>query len=107
MRLAVQVVGVGDAGDSHPALLVAAGGQRFLFNAGEGLQRFCMEHRVRLARVDGIFLTSVGAETMGGLPGAYACLAAWVHVYVSRRRRRPERRHATAAAFHTPLYAQA
>ena len=68
MRIAVQVVAVA-GGDSSPALLVTTESHRYLFNAGEGLQRFCMEHRVRLSRVDGIFVTRVCNETMGGLPG--------------------------------------
>ncbi len=36
---------------------------------GEGLQRLCNEHKLRLSRVDNIFLTRVANETMGGLPG--------------------------------------
>lgn len=74
MRIAVQVVAVA-GGDSSPALLVATESHRYLFNAGEGLQRFCMEHRVRLSRVDGIFVTRVCNETMGGLPGEWVALA--------------------------------
>lgn len=73
MRVFVQVVGIG-SGDSSPALLVATDAYRYLFNAGEGLQRFCMEHRVRMARVDGVFLTRVCNETVGGLPGAHIWL---------------------------------
>jgi ribonuclease Z len=40
-----------------------------LFNAGEGLQRFCMEHKMRLVKLDGLFFTEACARTLGGLPG--------------------------------------
>jgi len=34
-----------------------------------GTQRFCMEHRVRVAKISNIFLTRVAPECVGGLPG--------------------------------------
>jgi ribonuclease Z len=59
-----------DTGDSTPTLLVFFDSKRYLFNCGEGTQRFCTEHRVRLARVDNIFITRLSWENVGGLPGA-------------------------------------
>lgn len=69
MKVFVQVLGA-DTGDSTPTLLVFFDSKRYLFNCGEGTQRFCTEHRVRLARVDNIFLTRLSWENTGGLPGA-------------------------------------
>lgn len=74
MRVFAQVVGVA-TGDSAPAVLVVTDGARYLFNVGEGLQRFCMEHKVRLVKVDGLFFTRPTTETMGGLPGMLLTLA--------------------------------
>ena len=68
MLVYVQIVGVA-GGDSIPSLLIVTDTRRYLVNVGEGMQRFCMEHRLRLAKVDGIFLTRVSTETCGGLPG--------------------------------------
>jgi ribonuclease Z len=42
---------------------------RFLFDAGEGVQRLCIEHRVRLSKMEGVFLTWLSQETVAGLPG--------------------------------------
>ena len=68
MKVFVQVLGA-DTGDSTPTLLVFFDSKRYLFNCGEGTQRFCTEHRVRLARVDNIFITRLSWENVGGLPG--------------------------------------
>ncbi|CAI9773413.1 unnamed protein product [Fraxinus pennsylvanica] len=43
--------------------------QRFIFNVGEGFQRFCIEHKIKLSKIDHIFLSRVCSETAGGLPG--------------------------------------
>ncbi|KAG7381661.1 Zinc phosphodiesterase ELAC protein 2 [Phytophthora pseudosyringae] len=41
----------------------------FLFNVGDGTQRLCMEHHVRLAKLQRVFLTELRSHTVGGLPG--------------------------------------
>lgn len=41
----------------------------FLFNVGDGTQRMCMEHHVRLGKLKHVFLTELRAHTVGGLPG--------------------------------------
>ncbi|TDH67302.1 hypothetical protein CCR75_001673 [Bremia lactucae] len=41
----------------------------FLFNVGDGIQRLCMEHHVRLAKLKHIFLTELRSSTLGGVPG--------------------------------------
>ncbi|PHJ25892.1 ribonuclease z [Cystoisospora suis] len=52
-----------------PSLQIFADGPRFLFNAGENVQRFHLEHKLHLSRTTDIFLTSVSTTTVGGLPG--------------------------------------
>jgi len=42
--------------------------------SSQGLQRFCIEYKVRLARVDKVLLTRVCSETAAGLPGAVPTL---------------------------------
>ncbi len=39
-------------------------------------QRLCMEHKVRLGKVDNVFITRMAAENVGGLPGAHSDLIA-------------------------------
>ena len=42
---------------------------RYLFNAGEGFQRFCTEYKIRASRMSGVFLTRSTPYALGGLPG--------------------------------------
>ena len=42
---------------------------RFMFNVGDGIQRLCMEHRIRLSKLRHIFLTQLTVKEVGGLPG--------------------------------------
>lgn len=72
----VQVLGTGmDTQDTSPAVMLFFDKQRFIFNAGEGLQRFCTEHGIKLSKIDHIFLSRVCSETAGGLPGLLLTLA--------------------------------
>ncbi|CAM9952977.1 unnamed protein product, partial [Ectocarpus sp. 8 AP-2014] len=84
------VIGTGDDGSS-PCLIVSvekaprySGGEptenkilrRYLFNVGEGTQRFCGEAGVKLAKVNKLFLTGTGAEEHAGLSGLILTLSA-------------------------------
>ncbi|XXG45828.1 hypothetical protein AAC387_Pa02g0805 [Persea americana] len=72
----VQILGTGmDTQDTSPSVLLFFDKQRFIFNAGEGLQRFCTEHKLKLSKIDHMFLTRVCSETAGGLPGLLLTLA--------------------------------
>ncbi|WOL12430.1 hypothetical protein Cni_G21197 [Canna indica] len=72
----VQILGTGmDTQDTSPSVLLFFDKQRFIFNAGEGLQRFCTEHKIKLSKIDHIFFTRVCSETAGGLPGLLLTLA--------------------------------
>ncbi|TYG97927.1 hypothetical protein ES288_A10G077200v1 [Gossypium darwinii] len=72
----VQILGTGmDTQDTSPSVLLFFDKQRFIFNAGEGLQRFCTEHKVKLSKIDHIFLSRVCSETAGGLSGLLLTLA--------------------------------
>lgn len=45
MKVYVQFLG-SETGDSSPSFLVFFENYRYLFNVGEGTQRFCLEHKV-------------------------------------------------------------
>lgn len=67
----LQVLGVGsDTGTSVPSVLLFFDRQRYLFNVGEGFQRFCVEHRIKLAKVSSVLTTRTTTEATGGLPGS-------------------------------------
>ncbi|KAF0711810.1 Aste57867_5068 [Aphanomyces stellatus] len=68
MPLDVQVLSVAST-EMYPSVIVTGETQRYLFNAGEGLQRLCMEHRVRLGKMHHVCLTELNSSTTGGLPG--------------------------------------
>ncbi|KAF8077273.1 hypothetical protein N665_1049s0007 [Sinapis alba] len=71
-----QVLGTGmDTQDTSSSVLLFFDKQRFIFNAGEGLQRFCTEHKIKLSKIDHVFLSRVCSETAGGLPGLLLTLA--------------------------------
>ncbi|XP_076952043.1 tRNAse Z TRZ4, mitochondrial-like [Bidens hawaiensis] len=72
----VQILGTGlDTQDTSPSVFLFFDKQRFIFNAGEGLQRFCTEHKIKLSKIDHVFLSRVCSETAGGLPGLLLTLA--------------------------------
>ncbi|XP_024533168.1 tRNAse Z TRZ4, mitochondrial isoform X2 [Selaginella moellendorffii] len=72
----IQIFGTGmDTGETSPCVLLFFDSKRFVFNAGEGLQRFCQENKIKLSKVDHVLLTRVCSETAGGLAGALLTLA--------------------------------
>ena len=73
MTTYVQVLAV-DTASSSPAIAFFTDNARFLFDCGEGLQRLCVEHRMRISKLDSVFLTRLCPETIGGLAGL--CLTA-------------------------------
>jgi ribonuclease Z len=74
MKIYLQILGT-DTGDTTPSLLLFFDQQSYLFNCGEGTQRFCTEHKVRLAKVQHIFFSQLTWDLVGGLPGALLTLA--------------------------------
>jgi ribonuclease Z len=61
--------------DSTPSILITSDSAKFLFNVGEGSQRFCTEHKIRLSKLKHIFLSHLNTDTVGGLPGMILTLA--------------------------------
>lgn len=42
---------------------------RYLFNCGEGTQRLAHEHKMKLSKIEHIFITQPIWKNIGGLPG--------------------------------------
>lgn len=42
---------------------------RYLFNCGEGTQRLSHEHKIKLAKLEHVFITYPIWDNIGGLPG--------------------------------------
>ena len=55
--------------DSCPSFLLFSEKQRYMFNCGEGTQRFSLEHKIRLSKVGNFFFTRMDWECVGGFPG--------------------------------------
>jgi len=68
---------------------------RYLFNAGEGFQRFCVEHKVKMNRVSSCLLTRLTGDASGGLPGR---LPYWPHQYCCRRCLRHRSQHSAGVS---------
>ncbi|EFJ13513.1 hypothetical protein SELMODRAFT_122306, partial [Selaginella moellendorffii] len=67
-----QILGTGM---EMPSVLLFFDNKRFIFNAGEGMQRFCIDH---------ILFTRVCSETCGGLPGnrfSFFLSFLWVNIW--------------------------
>ena len=71
MKSSVQILGC-STGDTTPSVVIqydTKHPQRYLFNCGEGTQRLCTQHKVKITKLKNVFLTRIHWECMGGLPG--------------------------------------
>ncbi|XP_061377114.1 ribonuclease Z, mitochondrial isoform X5 [Danaus plexippus] len=64
----LQVLGSGARGAPN-SLYLFTDQKRYMFNCGECTQRLAHEHKVRLSRLDHIFITNKTWKNIGGLPG--------------------------------------
>lgn len=64
----LQVIGSGARGAPN-TLYMFTDQKRYLFNCGECTQRLAHEHKVKLSRLENIFITSKTWRNIGGLPG--------------------------------------
>ena len=73
-----QIVGLGtdtDGKDTAPSVLLFTDKKRYCFNVGEGFQRFCVEHRLKMSRLERVFFTRTTSQATGGLIGMLLTLA--------------------------------
>ncbi|CAG7725545.1 unnamed protein product [Allacma fusca] len=64
----LQVLGTG-ANGAPTSLYIFADQTRYMFNCGEGSQRLAHEHKLKLGRLENVFITSKQWDKIGGLPG--------------------------------------
>ncbi|KAB0794016.1 hypothetical protein PPYR_13636 [Photinus pyralis] len=67
-RITLQVLGTGAKGAPR-SLYVFSDQSRYLFNCGEGTQRLAHEHKMKLSKLEHIFVTQSTWSNIGGLPG--------------------------------------
>ncbi|XP_075230593.1 ribonuclease Z [Lycorma delicatula] len=67
-NVTLQVLGSG-ANGAPRSLYVLTDQSRYMFNCGEGTQRLAHEHKMKLAKLEHIFVTYGSWENIGGLPG--------------------------------------
>ncbi|SJX63891.1 related to TRZ1-tRNase Z, involved in RNA processing [Sporisorium reilianum f. sp. reilianum] len=58
-----------------PPVILQFGADRYLFNVGEGVSRSSTQRKANLSRVSNIFVSRVGWEAIGGLPGVLMSMA--------------------------------
>ena len=68
MKSFFQFLGTG-AADFNPSGFLFFDQARYLFNCGEGTQRFFVQHQVKLTRLNAVFLSGLSWNHVGGLPG--------------------------------------
>ncbi len=72
----LQILGNGtDTGDTMPSVLLFFDSYRYVFNVGEGFQRYCYQHRLKLGKLSDVFLTRMTTEAAGGVPGLFITLS--------------------------------
>ncbi len=59
--------------DSSACIAVFTESHRFLFNCGEGIQRLCVEHKVRLSKIRAVMFSDFSPQNVFGLPGLWFC----------------------------------
>ncbi|XP_072098212.1 zinc phosphodiesterase ELAC protein 2 [Mobula birostris] len=64
----LQVVGTGSR-ENVASLYVFSEYNRYLFNCGEGTQRLMQEHKLKISRLDNVFVTRMSWSNVGGLSG--------------------------------------
>ncbi|CAH1109294.1 unnamed protein product [Psylliodes chrysocephalus] len=67
-KVTLQVLGTGAIGAPR-SLYMFSDQSRYLFNCGEGTQRLAHEHKMKLAKLEHIFVTQPVWRNIGGLPG--------------------------------------
>ncbi|KAG7199911.1 hypothetical protein KM043_014354 [Ampulex compressa] len=64
----LEVLGSGAPGAASGVCLTTED-RKYLFNCGEGSQRIAHEHKLKLSKLNHLFITSASWKCMGGLPG--------------------------------------
>jgi ribonuclease Z len=71
-QVTIQVLCV-EAIDSITGLVIITNNHRILIDCGEGTQRLCIEHKIKLSKISAILFTDISPQRILGFPG-YALL---------------------------------
>lgn len=71
-----------DSVDSTACAVVATDSHRVLINCGEGVQRLCVEHKVRLGKISALLFTEFSPQCCLGLPGNALLLVCQARVHM-------------------------
>ncbi|KAJ3322396.1 Zinc phosphodiesterase ELAC protein 2 [Boothiomyces sp. JEL0866] len=74
MKYSLQIISTRN-GSSRPSLYLSFDSAKYIFNAGEGTQRSCNEHQIKLSKLKAIFLSKIKWDSVGGLPGLIFTIA--------------------------------
>lgn len=55
--------------DSTACTVVTTESHRIIIDCGEGIQRLCVEHKIRLGKISAIMFTEFSPQACLGLPG--------------------------------------
>ncbi|WIA31761.1 hypothetical protein OEZ86_002633 [Tetradesmus obliquus] len=58
-----------DNSTASPSVLLVLDSKRYLFNAGEGIQRHFIEYKQKMRQITSVLATRVSTDTLAGLPG--------------------------------------
>jgi ribonuclease BN (tRNA processing enzyme) len=70
-----QVLNV-DNSTASPSVLLVLDNKRYLFNAGEGIQRHFIEYKQKMRQITSVMATRVSTDTLAGLPGTAVQMSA-------------------------------
>jgi len=69
-QVTIQVLCV-EAIDSITGLVIITNNHRILIDCGEGTQRLCIEHKIKLSKISAILFTDISPQRILGFPGYY------------------------------------
>jgi ribonuclease Z len=67
-QVTIQVLCV-EAIDSITGLVIITNNHRILIDCGEGTQRLCIEHKIKLSKISAILFTDISPQRILGFPG--------------------------------------
>ena len=75
MKYSIQTITSHVKSSSRPSVMLIFENQRYIFNTGEGTQRFFHDRSIKMTNLHTVFLTRLHMDALGGLPGLIMTLA--------------------------------
>ncbi|KAJ1516864.1 hypothetical protein HMI55_001192 [Coelomomyces lativittatus] len=70
MKYSVEIAYSGSF-DASPSIVFKFDSKHYLFNCGEVSQRFFIQHKLKISRIEQLFATKFDWNAIGGIPGKY------------------------------------